>query len=212
MQNDASSSILNDLQPIINNDHHDEMMEYQEKQFDEDENSEIYEIETLTIPTIDISENNVDLENNLTNECLNTLEEDLEDQPPAKKFCIYQDNFENKTTESSKRINNSILFNNNSHHDYAKNSNSNEDITYNWLGDLVMEQLSEIAPKHRTDFAWDVQCLIRKYVMKSRTDNDEINSLLQSSTSKTSRDKKSKTSHDLMLPKPSNVSFNISFV
>lgn len=142
----------------------------------------------------------------------NIIEEDLEDQPPAKKLCLYNASYENKAKKSSIDINNSAL-DNKFHHDYAKHSNINEDnITYEWLGDLVVEQLAEIAPKHRTDFAWDVQCLIRKYVMKTRTDNSEINSLLETSN-KTAKDmKKSKTSHDLILPKSGNVSFNINFV
>ncbi|KAI8115246.1 hypothetical protein CVS40_12508 [Lucilia cuprina] len=41
------------------------------------------------------------------------------------------------------------------------------------LGNLVATKLKEISPKYHADFAWDVQCLVRKYILKSREQTTE---------------------------------------
>ncbi|XP_065355302.1 uncharacterized protein LOC135949620 [Calliphora vicina] len=101
----------------------------------------------------------------------------------------------------------------------AENSNKRknmggEDANYEWLGDLVVSKLGEMSTKSHTEFAWDVQCLIRKYVLKSKTDNEEISSSTSSSapTSVTNNQKQRSIPHNIAIPRSSNVSFNISFV
>lgn len=129
-----------------------------------------------------------DVETNLENPCINTIIEETLENPVH----VQNTNIKNNSTQSSADV------------DSATN--------YEWLGDLVVSQLQEIAPNFHTEFAWDVQCLMRNYILKTKTDRNELVSTSKSSTSPNDNRKSSNTSHDLILPKTSNISLNISFV
>lgn len=135
---------------------------------------------------------------NLENECIDTIIEETLENPLVDHNTNLKHNYTQSSTEVERVKHN--------------NCNNNAAVNYEWLGDLVVSQLPEIAPSLHTEFAWDVQCLIRKYILKTQTNRDEASTSKSSTIGNVSQGKSSSTSHDLLLPKTSNVSFNISFV
>ncbi|KAM7360523.1 uncharacterized protein ACRADG_005912 [Cochliomyia hominivorax] len=170
-------------------------MEFEEYFDIPNDGKETFEVETVNIDTNHINED-------LGNECEITMGEDVDDDfQPSKRFCSGKDELKELTLQKD-GINQEI----------SKKFKS-EDINHNWLGDLVVSQLEEIAPKYHNDFAWDVQCLIRKYVIKSKTNAADATITQSSEAAPTQSDNnKTYTSHELVLSKTSNISFNISFV
>ncbi|XP_005181127.3 uncharacterized protein LOC101891398 [Musca domestica] len=77
---------------------------------------------------------------------------------------------------------------------------------YDWLGRLLTSQVHEISPTLRSDFAWDVQCLIRKYILKSKNPGAELE---KEEAGKTEMPFESR---NIVLPRSSNMSLNISFI
>lgn len=75
---------------------------------------------------------------------------------------------------------------------------------FEWLGNMVTSQLDDISPSFRSEFAWDVQCLVRKYILKSKVKckNADI--------SRTSDNNSPDREENLILPR--STSLNISFL
>lgn len=76
---------------------------------------------------------------------------------------------------------------------------------YNWVGDLVVSQLEDIDIEHRGDFVWDIQCLVRKYLMKSKISRDSAESSKSNETEETKR-------KDITFHKGSNIAVNVNFL
>ncbi|XP_037816132.1 uncharacterized protein LOC119606651 [Lucilia sericata] len=187
----------------IDNTANNELLEFEEIHQDIIENEEDYEKESVNIETMDFTQNN---DTTIDYECVNSFEYNTEDVQPTKKRCLPKDYCDNVTD-----LNEITKFEiTECHMKQEKNKRSSvkvdKDPKYDWLGELVVSQMAEISRKYHTEFAWDVQCLIRKYVVKSKTGDSET------SDDTTNNNPKPSTSQNIVLPRTSNVSFNLSFV
>lgn len=81
----------------------------------------------------------------------------------------------------------------------------NESGKYDWIGDLVVSQIEDIEIAHRGDFVWDIQCLVRKYLLKSKITNDK------NQTNKSTEAEVNSTK-DVTFHKGSNISVNVNFL
>lgn len=84
-------------------------------------------------------------------------------------------------------------------------SDKTQNSKYNWIGDLVVSQIEDIDLVHRGDFIWDIQCLVRKYLLKSKVTNEKDQYSKSNETEAT-------TMKDVTLHKGSNISVNVNFL
>ncbi|KNC32741.1 hypothetical protein FF38_03808 [Lucilia cuprina] len=191
----------------IDNTTSNELLEFEEIHH-EIENEEDYEKESVNIEAMGFTQNN---DTTIDYECVNTFEYNTEDVQPTKKRCLPKDYCDN--VMDFNEITKFEITENHMKQEKNKRTTTNvdKDAKYDWLGELVVSQMSEISRKYHTEFAWDVQCLIRKYIVKSKTGDGET-SALNTSDDTTNANSKPSTSRNIVLPRTSNVSFNLSFV
>ncbi|KAM7362161.1 uncharacterized protein ACRADG_012961 isoform 2-T2 [Cochliomyia hominivorax] len=92
-----------------------------------------------------------------------------------------------------------------------ENNHSTHDKTqsgkYDWVGDLVISQIEDIDLAHRGDFVWDIQCLVRKYLLKSKVTKENAQSSKSNETGPTTT-----TTKDITFHKGSNIAVNVNFL
>lgn len=98
---------------------------------------------------------------------------------------------ENKTTNKSEET--------------VENKDKTQSGKYDWVGNLVVSQIEDIDSVHRGDFVWDVQCLLRKYLLKSKITKEQAQS-------NKSNEEEATTTKDVTLHKGSNISVNVNFL
>ncbi|XP_065357156.1 uncharacterized protein LOC135951426 [Calliphora vicina] len=172
------------------------------------ENEVDYDKESITM---DITQNNENLQTTVDYECVNSFEFELEDLPPPKKTCHIKEYCDSETDFNETNKPATPQYRTKSENIKTPES-LGDDAKYEWLGNLVVSQLGEISKKYHTEFAWDVQCLIRKYILKSKAGEDETTASSTSATTSTNMQGKTSIPHDIVLPRSSNVSFNLSFL
>lgn len=74
---------------------------------------------------------------------------------------------------------------------------------YEYLGELVVSQIEDIDVAYRADFAWDLQCLVRKYILKSK---------VESKNDQNADETEPKTTKELTFHKGSHISLNVNFL
>ncbi|XP_023300481.2 uncharacterized protein LOC111682718 [Lucilia cuprina] len=106
---------------------------------------------------------------------------------------------ENKTTPKTENV---------EINDNDNNSNKKTSGKYDWVGDLVVSQMEDIDEAQRGDFVWDIQCVVRKYLMKSKVTREQASKSSKSNES----EETATTTKDVTFHKGSNISVNVNFL
>ncbi|XP_065371200.1 uncharacterized protein LOC135963322 [Calliphora vicina] len=125
-----------------------------------------------------------------------------------KKEEMLTDNADNVQYEDSSKPNETIYEENkttNKSEETVENKDKTQSGKYDWVANFVVSQIEDIDAAHRGDFVWDVQCLVRKYLLKSKITKEQAQS-------NKSNEEQATTTKDVTFHKGSNISVNVNFL